>query len=280
MTDLKVTTIQADIIWENKTSNLKKYEQLLSAIPLKSGNGNADTDIIILPEMFTTGFSMNPKPLAETLFGQTFQWMADTARRLDAVVTGSFICVDNGHYYNRLIWMQPDGNYAKYDKRHLFSLANEHLHYTEGGTRQTVTWRGWRICPLICYDLRFPVWSRNVPDFPLKDENFAHLDASPGYYDLLLYVANWPERRSHAWKSLLAARALENQTYVVGVNRVGNDGNDVYHSGDTSIIDFTGDILFYQKHTEGVHTTILSLSKLQEFRKKFGFLNDQDSFSF
>lgn len=265
--DLKITTVQADLIWEDKTQNLLKFDNLL--------RGCTDSDIIVLPEMFTTAFSMKPEKLAEPLFSETFKWMTEKAKELNAVVTGSFICVENQHYFNRLIWMQPDGNYFKYDKRHLFTLADENAHYTEGSERITVEWKGWRICPLICYDLRFPVWSRNTAHFNLNDKN----TSAEGYYDILLYVANWPERRSHAWKTLLLARAIENQAYVVGVNRIGLDGNEVLHSGDSSIIDYAGNILFQQSYTEGVHTTILSDSKLTNFRNKFGFLFDQDSFS-
>ncbi len=278
MSDIRITTVQADLVWENKIENYKKLDELLTSIPPTTHSGNNYTDVIILPEMFATGFSMNPKPLAETLFGETFQWMAEKAKQFDAAVTGSFICVENGHYYNRLLWMFPDGNYYKYDKRHLFSLAGEHLHYTEGGSRQTIEWRGWRICPLICYDLRFPVWSRNTLQPPFKStEEFQN--NKTGYYDILIYVANWPERRNHAWKSLLIARAIENQAFVVGVNRVGSDGNNIYYSGDTSVIDYSGETLFSQKHIEGIHTTILSSTNLEEFRKKFGFLADQDVFA-
>ena len=262
---MKITTVQANLVWENKAANFKKFDDLL--------RGCHETDIVVLPEMFTTGFSMNPKPFAEPLFGETFEWMTQKAADFNAAITGSFICLDNGKYYNRLLWVQPDGNYVKYDKRHLFSLAHENAHYTEGGTRITIPWRDWQVCPLICYDLRFPVWSRNVSQSPFEKK-----ETDINYYDLLLYVANWPQRRSHAWKSLLMARAIENQAYVIGVNRVGEDGNGVTHSGDTSVIDYAGEMLLQQSHTEGVQTTILSHSKLIEFRHKFGFLKDGDNF--
>ena len=263
--DLKVTTIQVDLAWENKAQNFEKFDTLLKTV------GN--TDVIILPEMFTTAFSMNPKAFAEPLMGDTFQWLTAKAKEYNAAITGSYICVENGQYFNRLIWMQPDGNYFKYDKRHLFSLAGEHTYYTEGSERITIDWKGWRICPLICYDLRFPVWSRNVPH--------AHFGtpSTEGYYDLLIYVANWPERRNQPWKTLLAARAIENQTYVAAVNRVGFDGNGINHSGDTSVIDYAGEILFRLSNTEGAYTTILSYGKLMDFRNKFGFLADQDAFN-
>lgn len=262
---MKITTIQANLIWENKAANFQKFDDLLREV--------TETDIVVLPEMFTTGFSMTPALLAETLFGETFTWMLQKAKELNAAIMGSFICIENGHYYNRLLWAQPDGNYFKYDKRHLFTLARENYHYTEGVERITIPWREWQVCPLICYDLRFPVWSRNTQYSPFEKDKI-----ETGYYDLLIYVANWPQRRSHAWKSLLIARAIENQAYVVGVNRVGEDGNGVVHSGDTSVIDYAGEILLSQANTEGINTTILSKSKMTEFRHKFGFLNDADNF--
>jgi omega-amidase len=262
---MNITTIQADLIWENKAANLQKFDNLL--------RGVTETDIIVLPEMFTTGFSMNPAAFAEPLMSETFEWMRQKALDFDAAITGSFICVENGKYYNRLLWIQPDGTYFTYDKRHLFTLVRENDHYTEGGSRIIIPWRGWQVCPLICYDLRFPVWSRNVSQ-SFFDEKIVKTD----YYDLLIYVANWPQRRNHAWKSLLMARAIENQAYVVGVNRVGEDGNGVTHSGDTSVIDYAGEILLSQPHNEGIHTAILSKSKMTEFRHKFGFLNDGDNF--
>lgn len=264
--DLKITTVQIDLAWENKEQNLAKLDTILKGLP--------QTDIIVLPEMFTTAFSMKPAIFAEPMSGHTIQWLTEKAKELNAAIVGSFICVEKGQYFNRLIFMQPDGHYFKYDKRHLFTLAGEDQHYTAGKERITIEWRGWRICPLICYDLRFPVWSRNSKSF--------NLDASENkneYYDVLLYVANWPERRNQAWKSLLLARAIENQSYTVAVNRIGDDGNGVSHSGDTSIIDYSGNILLQYSYTEGVNTTILSKTKLENFRNKFGFLNDQDIFS-
>lgn len=268
--DLKITTIQVDLAWEDKLQNLSKFDEIL--------RGVTDSDIILLPEMFTTAFSMKPAQFAEPLFGDTFQWLTKKSQELNAAIVTSFICVENGQYFNRLIFMKPDGNYFKYDKRHLFTLAGEHLHYMAGEERITIDYKGWRICPLICYDLRFPVWSRNALNFNLNKAGFSKSNTL-GYYDVLLYVANWPERRNHAWKSLLMARAIENQCYVAAVNRVGEDGNGVAHSGDTSVIDFAGNILFQQSYTEGVNSTILSRRKLEDFRNKFGFLSDQDAFS-
>lgn len=256
---LRITTVQADLIWQNKAANLEKFDKILRS-PLRG-----ETDVIVLPEMFTTGFSMSPETLAEPMNGATVAFLKEKSHALDAAITGSFICEENGKFYNRLVWMQPDGQFWTYDKRHLFSLANEQNHYTAGSERLQIEWRGWRICPMICYDLRFPAWSRNV---------------APDFYDVLIYVANWPERRRVPWQALLTARAIENQAFVVGVNRVGADGNDISHSGDTKIVDFAGENLFQRAHTEGVETTTLLKSDLMDFRKKFAFLADQDPFTF
>jgi omega-amidase len=255
---LRITTIQADLIWQNKAANLQKFVKILRG-PLRG-----ETDVIVLPEMFTTGFSMSPETLSEPMTGETMAFLKAKSKELDAAITGSFICAEGGNYYNRLVWMQPDGQFWTYDKRHLFSLANEQNHYTAGHHRLQIEWRGWTICPMICYDLRFPVWSRNV---------------APDFYDVLIYVANWPERRRQPWQALLTARAIENQAFVVGVNRVGVDGNGISHSGDTTIVDFSGDTLFSRAHTEGSDTTTLSKPDLMNFRKKFTFLADQDHFA-
>jgi omega-amidase len=254
---LRITTVQADLVWQNKAANLQKFDNLLR------GSLRGQTDVIVLPEMFTTGFSMSPKTLAEPMTGETVAFLREKSRELDAAITGSFICEENGNYYNRLVWMQPDGQLWTYNKRHLFSLANEQDYYTAGNEILQIEWRGWTIRPMICYDLRFPVWSRNNP---------------PNFYDIAIYVANWPERRRHPWQSLLTARAIENQAFVVGVNRVGADGNGVSHSGDSTIVDFSGERLFQRSYTEGVETTALLKSDLENFRKKFTFLADQDVF--
>jgi predicted amidohydrolase len=254
MTKLRISTIQTSLRWEDKLSNLTALADLISRLGRK-------TDVVVLPEMFSTGFSMQAKLLAEPLTGKTVRWMQEQAKGLDAVVTGSFIAAENGQYFNRLVWMQPDGSYRTYDKRHLFSFAGEGGHYAVGRERLVVDWRGWKVCPLICYDLRFPVWSRNT-------EN----------YDLLLYVANWPARRRHAWKSLLVARAMENQCYVVGVNRIGPDGQDLDHAGDTSIVNFAGELLYQASEVEDVMTLALDREALLEFRANFRFLADRDKF--
>jgi omega-amidase len=271
--DLRVTTIQLDLIWENKSANFEKIDKILRGLP--------QTDVIVLPEMFTTGFSMAPEKWAESMYSDTHNWLKIKALELGSVITGSFICEENGQYFNRLIWMQPDGIYYTYNKRHLFSLAGEHKHYTEGASRITLEWRGWRICPLICYDLRFPVWSRNKLNFKndcLDAKNTEGPDFEESYYDVLIYVANWPAIRAHAWSSLLTARAIENQSYVVGVNRVGYDGNQIWHSGESAIFDYAGKKIFEISEKEDFTTTILNKGKLSEFRNKFGFLRDQDSF--
>lgn len=255
MDNLRVTLVQVHLEWENKAANLAYFGHKLAQLP-------EPTDLIVLPEMFTTGFSMQPEALAEPMEGPTLEWMAIQANRTDAAVTGSFIVEMQGAYYNRLVWMQPNGDFFYYDKRHLFSLAGEHQHYSAGNKPLVVDWRGWRIMPLICYDLRFPVWSRNT-----------HA------YDLLLYVANWPERRNMAWSALLQARAIENQAFTIGVNRIGADGNGIVHSGDTSLYDFQGQCLYRASHVESVGTLCLNRQNQQNFREKFTFLDDKDAFT-
>lgn len=254
---LKITIIQSDLFWEDKSGNLDAFTKKLSLI--------RNTDLIILPEMFSTGFSMRSKELAENMNGPVVAWMKLHAKEKNAVITGSFICEEEGKCYNRLVWMRPDGTCAAYDKRHLFRMGKEQEHYSCGGERIIVEYKGWRINPLICYDLRFPVWCRQP-----KDEK---------PFDLQLYVANWPERRSFAWKSLLTARAIENQCYVAGVNRVGKDGYDIIHSGDSGVYDFSGEkITSIMPGTEADETIILSLGSLQEFREKFPAALDADQY--
>ncbi len=253
---MKITIIQTNLVWENKTENLSLLRDKIS-------NLNEDTDLIVLPEMFSTGFSMNAKSLAELMSGNTIQLLQKIATEKNCAITGSVIIEENGKYFNRLVWMTPE-EIKTYDKRHLFSYAKEENTYTAGNKKLIVEYKGWKICPLVCYDLRFPVWSRRT-----KKEN----------YDLLLYVANWPDRRNTAWKTLLPARAIENQSYVVGVNRIGNDGNDVYHSGDSAIYTFTGESLSKtQAHEESIETIELNLEELREHRKHFAFEQDADEF--
>jgi len=255
MTDLRITTIQTQLHWENPSANRNKFDTKLKSLA-------GQTDLVILPEMFTTGFSMKAATLSESMTGETIQWLANHARGLGAVVTGSLIIQENGKYYNRLIWMRPDASFEIYDKRHLFTMADEHLTYTAGTKRLITEWRGWRVCPLVCYDLRFPVWARNADE-----------------YDVLIYTANWPTMRAYAWRTLLHARAIENQVYTIGVNRVGKDGNDFPYSGDTMIIEPSGaEILYHKTEVEDVHTTTISYEHLQKVRKKLPFLADRDDF--
>lgn len=261
MNDLRVTIIQTNLHWENKTKNLEQLSHKIAAI-------RESTDLIVLPEMFSTGFSMCPEKFSEGMDEPTVSWMKEKAREKNCVITGSFICEENRNFFNRLVWMNADGTYRTYDKRHLFRMGKEDHHYGKGNKKIVVELHGWRICPLICYDLRFPVWSRNTIETGIPD------------YDLLLYVANWPEKRSHPWKILLLSRAIENQCYVVGLNRVGRDGYDVVHSGDSAVINAKGEIISKIKsHEEATETVILNYSALEEFRKEFPVMLDADSFS-
>ena len=222
------------------------------------------TDVIVLPEMFSTGFTMNNKVVAETMSGSAITWMKSIAKKKKCVITGSLIIKEKNKYYNRLVWMLPNGKYKTYDKKHLFCYAGEEKYYAAGKKKLIVNIKGWKICPLICYDLRFPVWIRN--------KNNA--------YDVLLFVANWPERRSHPWKTLLLARAMENQAYVVGVNRIGKDGNEYSYSGDSGIIDFKGEVISKLKaHQNSTETVILSQKKLSDWRKTFPAWKDADTFT-
>jgi predicted amidohydrolase len=231
------------------------------------------TDLVVLPEMFSTGFSMNAEALAETMEGPTVTWMREMAQKLNAAVAGSFICRDGGSYYNRLVFMRPEGQFEFYDKKHLFSLTGENEHFTPGRKRLVVEWRGWRICPLICYDLRFPAWSRNTMGSFIGGLN--------PYYDLLIYVANWPSKRAHHWRSLLTARAIENQSFVAGVNIAGKDGNQFEYTGDSAVVDYSGQPLIQiPDGNEAVHTLTLSLEDLHAFRQQLPFLADADVFEF
>lgn len=266
MSTLTITGIQADLYWENPEANRNKLEGMIKNISDK-------TEIIILPEMFSTGFSMRPEPLAETMEGKTIQWMRRVAGEKKIILTGSLIIAGDCQtgtarppYYNRLIWMLPDGQYGYYDKRHLFAYAGEDEHFTPGSKRLIASVKGWKINLLVCYDLRFPVWARQQSN-----------EEGPEF-DLLIYVANWPERRIHAWKTLLQARAIENQCYVAGINRVGKDGHDIYHSGSSMVIDPMGEILYHEENKEDIFTITLHKEKLIETRTKLPFWKDGDSF--
>ncbi len=250
---LKVTLIQSDIVWEQPAANLENYNQLLEGV--------GQTDLIVFPEMFTTGFSMQPAVLKETMEGITVQWMKQVALQKKAAVTGTLIIEEKGNYYNRCLWVSPGGNVKHYDKRHLFTMGSEHQHYTPGRQRIIVEHMGWRFCPLICYDLRFPVWSRNTND-----------------YDVLLYMTNWPAARHHVWKNLLVARAIENQAYCIGVNRIGTDGAGKNYRGDSVVVDPKGFATFLGAQAR-VETFKISYSELQRFRKVFPVLNDRDEFT-
>ena len=304
MAPLTITLIQPDLYWEDKAANLGHFETLIEGIKEK-------TQLVILPEMFSTGFSMRPATLAETMDGPTVAWMKQMAARKKIILTGSLIIEEEGHYYNRLIWMLPNGQYGTYDKRHRFAYAGEDEHYTPGHRRLIASVNGWKVNLLVCYDLRFPVWSRQQVRRPPDPATASQLSpapppsslrpattpagqapsspdpASPGpaisspvvpEYDLLVYVANWPERRSHAWKTLLQARAIENQVYVAGVNRVGNDGNNIYHSGDSMVVDPLGEVLYHARKEESVFTCTLQREKLEEVRARLPFWKDADQF--
>lgn len=260
---LRVTLVQTHLQWHDPPANRARFEQLLTPL-------TGTTDLVVLPEMFTTGFTMAASEVAEPVNGPTTRWMQSMAARMQAVVTGSIVTRDGTHYFNRLLWVRPDGSYTFYDKRHLFRMAGEQEHFSVGTKPLIVELQGWRICPLICYDLRFPVWSRN------------RLDAARGPgalgYDVLLYVANWPQRRRHAWRSLLTARAIENLSYCLGVNRIGNDATGVAHTGDSAAIDFLGEPLTAPSEAEFVTTVALSRDALQAFRRKFPAQLDADEF--
>lgn len=256
MDNLKITIFQGYLFWENTDKNLQN-------ISLRLSNIREKTDLIILPEMFTTGFTMNAAALAEPMGGKTMQWMQKTAQQYNCVITGSIIIKENNKYYNRLIWMRPDGTHEHYDKRHLFALAKENETYSAGDKKLVVELNGWKICPMICYDLRFPVWMRNVNEA----------------YDLLIIVANWPERRALHWRTLIPARAVENQAYVVAVNRVGHDGNEVYHSGDSTCIGPMGNVIYYKRDEEDLYTFTINGDEPEKTRRALPFLKDADVFN-
>lgn len=235
------------------------------------------TDLIILPEMFSTGFTMKPRPVAEKMHGKTMLWMKKTAEEKNCVITGSMIALENEKYFNRLIWQRPDGTYEHYDKKHLFRYADEQKHYSAGEKKLIVELNGWKICPMICYDLRFPAWIRNKFKTDGIKSSGSQLPASD--YDILIFVANWPEKRSHPWKTLLQARAMENQCYVIGVNRTGSDGNNFSYSGDSVALNPRGEAISKMKANEDAAETVtLSAAELNEWRKTFPAWMDADEF--
>jgi predicted amidohydrolase len=251
---LQIALVQTQLFWEDVQANLNHITKLLD-------DCYTDTQLIILPEMFTSGFTMNPKKVAETMTGDTVKWLKQQAKTRNAAITGSLVIEENGHYYNRLLFVHPSGEIQFYNKRHTFTLAGEHKVYTAGNKQLAIDYLGWKICPLICYDLRFPVWARNTSD-----------------YDVLLYVANWPKPRVTAWDALLRARAIENMCYCIGVNRVGVDANNHEYSGHSAVYDVLGEQLTFSE-TEGVLHATLHKSEIETYRKKLQFLNDRDSFS-
>jgi len=256
--DLNITLIQSKLQWESPSKNRTLFEEKILSITQL-------TDLIILPEMFSTGFSMNASELAESMNGETMEWMHRMANKTKAVITGSIIIEENKKYFNRLIWMHPNGSFNHYDKRHLFSLAEEEKTFSAGKHQWIMSLKGWLIYPLICYDLRFPVFSRRNKSME---------------YDLLIYVANWPERRNRAWNQLLIARAIENQCYVAGLNRVGEDGNKISYAGDSAVIDYKGDLLSeFQPYREMTNTITLKKQELLDFRAQYPFGNDGDDFA-
>ena len=257
MSTLKITLIQTHLFWEDKGANLALLEQ-------KILNLEEPTEVVILPEMFTTGFSMQPTLHAETMEGPSVQWMRRIAKAQKIILTGSLIIEENEHYYNRLIWMLPNGEFGYYDKRHLFAFGGEDQHYTAGNKRLIASVKGWKINLQICYDLRFPTWARQ---------------AAPNEYDVLMYVANWPEKRSHAWKTLLVARAIENQAFVVGVNRVGLDGKNIAHSGNSMVVGPLGEVLYHSADQESVFQITLQRDELEQVRAQFPFWKDADFFT-
>ncbi|MDA9312765.1 amidohydrolase [Vicingaceae bacterium] len=255
MQKLTISIIQADLVWENVDANLNAFANKIQSIE--------STDLIVLPETFSTSFSMNSEALAEPMNGKAMSWMAEMAQNKNAVIASSAILKEKNKIFNRFIWMRPDGTFEKYDKRHLFRMGDEHNHFTPGRKRLIVKLKGWKICPQICYDLRFPVWSRNK-----KQE-----------YDLLLYVANWPEVRTAAWEKLLYARAIENQCYVAAVNRIGIDGEGVNCNGNSMLIDPKGELIWKAPNQkESTKTVNLNFDELNSFREKFRVGMDADDF--
>ena len=251
---MKVALIQSSIVWENPKLNRKYYEETIKGIV-------GSIDLIVLPEMFTTGFTMNPQLVSETMQGETVVWLQTLAKAKKSVITGSLVIEENGTFFNRLVFVFPSGEMQYYDKKHLFTLAGEDRIYGRGNRKNIIDYLGWKICPLVCYDLRFPVFSRNTED-----------------YDLLLYVASWPKPRINAWDILIRARAVENMCYAIGVNRIGLDNNKFEYVGHSQAVDFLGNYVLEPQDTEGVFVVELSKEKMMETRNKLGFLNDRDSF--
>ena len=251
---MKISIIQTALAWEDAPANRAAFTQKINSI--------TETDLIVLPEMYASGFTMNPSAVAEKMDGDTITWMQQMAMAKKCAITGSLVIEEDGNYYNRLLFVLPNGEIKSYNKRHLFSYAGEHEFYTAGTEKLIVNYKGWKICPLVCYDLRFPVFARNAED-----------------YDLLLYVANWPQVRTLAWDTLLRARAIENLSYTIGVNRIGLDGNNHAYAGHSQVIDALGNYIIEPFENDTVITVELDKQALHDTRSKFAFLNDRDNFS-
>jgi len=274
MSSLTLSLIQTNLYWEDTKANLDMLESKINSITKK-------TEVVILPEMFTTGFSMQPKKFAETMDGKAMQWMKRISADKKVIVTGSLMMEDGGNYYNRMVWMLPNGQMGCYDKRHLFANGNEHNHYLPGHKRLIASVKGWRVNLQICYDLRFPVWARQSQPLHTNgegDNGKPDGDVQAFEYDLLILVANWPEPRNHAWKTLLQARAVENQCFVAAVNRVGTDANGLYHSGDSMLVNPMGHPIYQKAHDEDIATITINKNELEEVRTKFPFYKDADPF--
>ncbi len=256
MSTLRFTLIQSHLHWEDSVANRTMFEEKIKGI-------TEPMEIVVLPEMFNTGFSMRPNVCAETMDGDTVAWMKRMAAEHKIILTGSLMIREEAHYYNRLVWMQPDSKFGTYDKRHLFSYGGEDKEFTPGGKRLIAQVKGWKICTMICYDLRFPVWSRM---------------ATENDYDVLMYVANWPIKRIGAWKALLQARAIENQCYVLGLNRIGMDGNGLHYPGESCIIGPLGDIMYSKPELDDIVTIQLDKHLLNDLRASFPFQKDKDEF--
>lgn len=254
---LRITLIQTPLIWEDPEANIGLMNEALASI-------EEPTDLVVLPEMFTTGFSMRPEALAETMEGPSIRWMRETAKKKQYALAGSIMMQDAGKYYNTLVFMHPDGHADFYRKRHLFTLGEEQEHYTAGDRQVMIEYKGYQLLLAICYDIRFPVWLRRTPQLN---------------YDAMLVVANWPERRNAHWKALIQARAIENQCYVAAVNRVGEDGNGVSHSGDSALINSKGEIVFQQTQLPFVKTFSMDKDETNTYRRSFNLLADADAFT-
>ena len=251
---MQVILIQAPLIWENPKANRNYFGAKINSI-------TSAVDLIVLPEMFTSGFTMSPENVAETMQGETITWLKALAKAKKSAVTGSIVIKENNNFYNRMLFVFPSGEIQFYDKKHLFNLAGEDKVYTSGMQKVVVNYLGWKICLQVCYDLRFPAFSRNSED-----------------YDLLIYVASWPKIRTNAWDTLLKARAIENMSYVIGVNRIGADANGHEYIGHSQAVDFLGDYVLEPEESESSFLVVLNKEKMLEIRQKLGFLNDRDSF--